>query len=66
MPEIASRCPVCGARLVARVNRRTSETFLGCTRYPECRGSRNLTEREKMLVAGYSELPGFCGLEESE
>jgi DNA topoisomerase I len=31
-------CPVCGTMMVVRYTRR-GETFLGCPRYPECKGS---------------------------
>ncbi|WP_426803609.1 restriction endonuclease [Xanthomonas campestris] len=30
-------CPRCGSALVQRINRRTSETFLGCSQFPKCR-----------------------------
>ncbi|AEQ98715.1 restriction endonuclease [Xanthomonas oryzae pv. oryzicola BLS256] len=30
-------CPRCGSALVERTNRRTSEKFLGCSRFPRCR-----------------------------
>ncbi len=33
------RCPRCGARLVDRTNRRTGEAFVGCSRFPQCRGT---------------------------
>jgi len=36
------RCPLCGATMNERTNRRTDERFLGCSRYPKCRGSRSL------------------------
>lgn len=39
----ARACPRCGAEMVERTNRRTSEYFLGCTRYPQCRGTRPLS-----------------------
>ena len=32
-------CPRCGSTLVQRKNRRTGEHFLGCSRFPRCRGS---------------------------
>ena len=31
------RCPKCGSQLVKRQNRRTGESFLGCSKYPACR-----------------------------
>ena len=39
-PRIA--CPRCGEAMVERVNRRTGERFLGCGRFPRCRGARSL------------------------
>jgi hypothetical protein len=35
-------CPVCGGVMVERLNRRTGERFLGCRRFPRCRGARSL------------------------
>lgn len=35
-----NRCPKCGAGLVTRTNRKTGETFKGCSRFPKCRGAR--------------------------
>ncbi|WP_407473041.1 restriction endonuclease [Xanthomonas campestris pv. raphani] len=32
-------CPRCGSALVQRRNRRTSEYFLGCSQFPNCRGT---------------------------
>ncbi|PPU16367.1 restriction endonuclease [Xanthomonas arboricola] len=37
----ASNCPRCGSALVLRKNRRTSETFLGCSQFPRCRGTQS-------------------------
>lgn len=43
--EIATpRCPKCGKDMQQRANRRTEERFWGCTNYPSCRGTRQLTE----------------------
>ena len=33
-------CPRCGSPMAERRNRKTSDAFLGCTRYPACRGTR--------------------------
>ena len=38
----ANICPRCGAEMVERTNRRSGEQFLGCRRYPRCRGTRPL------------------------
>ncbi|MEQ9314410.1 MAG: NERD domain-containing protein [Henriciella sp.] len=37
-----SRCPRCGGTLAVRTNSRTGEQFLGCEKYPRCKGTRNL------------------------
>lgn len=36
------KCPVCNSPMVERTNRTSGEKFLGCSRYPGCRGSRNI------------------------
>ena len=36
-----SKCPICSSKLITRVVRKTKEKFLGCTQYPECKGTRN-------------------------
>ncbi|BCT91033.1 membrane protein [Lysobacter helvus] len=33
-------CPKCGASMVQRANRKTGESFLGCSKYPVCKGTR--------------------------
>jgi len=38
--DSGSACPRCGGTMVERVNRRTGERFLGCKRFPQCRGTR--------------------------
>ena len=35
-----TKCPRCGSQLVERNNRKTGQTFFGCSRYPKCRGTR--------------------------
>ncbi len=34
----ASACPKCGSALVERTNRRTGQSFQGCSQFPRCRG----------------------------
>ena len=36
------KCPVCTKPMVMRRNRTNGQAFLGCSGYPECRGTRNL------------------------
>lgn len=43
IPEIP--CPECGAPMTIRVSRRGR--FLGCTRYPECKGTKPLPKDEE-------------------
>lgn len=43
IPEIP--CPRCGSPMVIRVSR--NGRFLGCSRYPECRGTKPLPKPEK-------------------
>jgi restriction system protein len=42
--ETVPSCPKCGQAMQQRVNRRTKDRFWGCTAYPGCRGTRQLTE----------------------
>lgn len=37
-------CPKCGRTMQQRANRRTKERFWGCSAYPACRGTRQLTD----------------------
>ena len=37
-----TKCPRCGSKMIKRTNRKTEETFYGCSRYPKCRGTRQV------------------------
>lgn len=40
-------CPICGSAMVTRIAKKganAGESFLGCTRYPNCRGTRPLPQ----------------------
>lgn len=37
--DVAPACPRCGSALVQRTNRRTGQSFLGCSQFPRCRGT---------------------------
>lgn len=42
-PEGNDMCPICGSLMVRRVAKRgakVGQSFLGCTRYPKCKGTR--------------------------
>lgn len=46
------KCPICGAEMVKRTNRQNDSEFYGCINFPTCRGTREISEYEKMLDAG--------------
>lgn len=55
-------CPTCSAPM--RRRRGPKGEFLGCTRYPDCRGSRVLLDGETdtaRAVAPRPEMPGAVG-----
>jgi len=37
-----TKCPRCGSKMIERTNRKTGQTFFGCSRYPNCRGTRQV------------------------
>lgn len=44
------RCPDCGSKMAQRRNKQSGHIFYGCTKYPECRGTRDesgLSKAEK-------------------
>lgn len=57
--EIKRTCPDCGAELVIRTNRKTDTQFWGCSTYPHCTYTTEISAYEHMLRAGASPLPGF-------
>ena len=40
--RLENSCPRCGGQLVERRNAQTGDSFLGCKKFPRCRGSRSL------------------------
>lgn len=38
----AMACPLCGAVMIERTNKHSGERFMGCRRYPRCKGTRSL------------------------
>lgn len=36
-------CPRCSAKLVERANQKSGQKFLGCSRYPNCKGTRKFS-----------------------
>lgn len=55
------RCPdpACRDQMLKRRNKATGGLFYGCSRWPFCKETAEIPEREKMLAAGAAELPGF-------
>lgn len=39
---IDTDCPKCAKQLLLRINKTDGHVFLGCSRYPDCAGNRNL------------------------
>ncbi|MET0786283.1 MAG: topoisomerase DNA-binding C4 zinc finger domain-containing protein [Paenisporosarcina sp.] len=39
--QIALLCPECNSEMRARVNRSNGEKFYGCSKYPNCKGTRD-------------------------
>lgn len=37
-----TKCPRCGSKMIERTNRKKRQTFYGCSRYPKCRGARQV------------------------
>lgn len=51
--------PTCRSPMVKRKNKATGQLFYACSEYPRCKATIPIPEREKMLLAGATELPGF-------
>ena len=39
----AFQCPRCNAEMVLRTNKKSGDRFLGCSRFPKCKGTRKLS-----------------------
>lgn len=37
-----TKCPRCGSKMIKRASRKTGQSFFGCSRYPKCRGTRQV------------------------
>lgn len=53
-----TRCPN-GHPFKIRVNRDTDELFLGCSEYPNCRETDEISVTLMMRLEGHAQLPGF-------
>lgn len=54
------KCPRCNAQMVCRENHKTGEIFLGCSNYPECTGTRNLSEAKGKSFSTSHQTHGEC------
>lgn len=54
-------CPIlaCRAPMVRRTNKASGREFYGCSRWPDCAGTIEIPERERMIELGAQPLPGF-------
>ena len=59
MTDVTIACPACHAPMVERENRWTLATFMGCTRYPDCKETAPVPAYLEVKRAGGLELPGF-------
>lgn len=41
-PASQASCPKCGGEMIKRENRKTGDPFLGCAKFPKCRGIRKV------------------------
>lgn len=61
--KITKHCPICSAALVERTNRQNGSTFLGCSRYPECKHTEPVPESVKLRRQGQRDM--FDDLEDA-
>ena len=45
-------CPKCGHTMRVRANRTNGDMFFGCTKYPDCKGTRKFTDSDKVKYGG--------------
>lgn len=56
--EVTVTCD-CGAPMTERTNGQNGSTFMGCTRYPDCKKTQGLPAYLALKRAGALELPGL-------
>jgi predicted RNA-binding Zn-ribbon protein involved in translation (DUF1610 family) len=39
--SVTYKCPECSSEMILRTNRESGNKFWGCTKYPQCRGTRD-------------------------
>jgi ssDNA-binding Zn-finger/Zn-ribbon topoisomerase 1 len=42
-------CPKCGSKMVGRYVKRTGRPYWGCSRYPACKGKREIERKSNVL-----------------
>lgn len=62
--EIRVNCTDCGAPMVERTNSFNDSTFLGCSRFPDCKSTQAVPAYVEVSRAGGIPLPGFEVLDE--
>lgn len=40
-------CPDCGSHMISRLNKKSNRRFWGCSKFPECKGTRDTDGRSK-------------------
>ena len=57
--EVTETCPECGSPMRLQKSRFGGRYFLGCTKYPKCKGTKKLTpELEAKLQAAEAQAAG--------
>lgn len=46
------KCPKCTSTMKVRANQKNGSLFFGCTKYPECRGTRKFTDKDQVKFGG--------------
>ena len=52
-------CPRCGSPMLTKTNRSTGDQFLGCSRFPDCRGTRPSATGHSPARAGRQARPRY-------
>jgi len=58
-------CPTCRKSMVKRYNRRTGNSFYGCSNYPKCKSTRTARSASDQGYIDIGEsMPGYESLED--
>lgn len=58
--QVTQKCPN-GHPFVVRQNRENDSFFLGCSRYPACRETDEISVSTRLRLMGAKQLPGMEG-----